>query len=238
MDFVDGRIFWDPCLPDLPREDRAAIFDSMNATIASLHSIDPRAVGLGDFGRPGAFMERQIARWSKQYRASETEPIPAMDRLMEWLPQRVPPENETRIVHGDFRLDNLIIHPHQPRVAAVLDWELSTLGDPLADFAYHAMAWRIAPGLFRGLAGVDFEGINIPDEAAYLDRYCERTGRQGVADWEFYIVFSLFRIAAIMQGIAKRAVDGTASSAEAADVGRKAKPIAEQAWALARRIDG
>jgi aminoglycoside phosphotransferase (APT) family kinase protein len=210
----------------------------MNETVARLHLIDPGSVGLGDFGRPGNFMERHVARWSKQYRAAETEPIAAMDHLIPWLGERIPAASEVRIVHGDFRMDNLIVHPTEPRVAAVLDWELSTLGDPVADFAYHAMAWRISPDLFRGLAGVDYAGLGIPDEPSYVASYCERTGRTGIADWEFYIVFSMFRMAAILQGIAKRALEGSASSSEALSVGRRARPIAEQAWALAQAARG
>lgn len=236
MDLVEGRIFWDQKLPGLTREERAAIYDSMNETIARLHQVDPAAVGLGDYGRPGNFLERQIARWSKQYQASQTEEIAAMDRLIEWLPRNVPAQSGTAIVHGDYRLDNLIFHPVEPRVVAVLDWELSTLGDPLGDFAYHAMAWRISPGVFRGLGGVDLAGLGIPDEAAYVARYCERTGRGEIPAWNFYMAYSMFRIAAIIQGIAKRAVEGNAASAQAAEVGRAARPIAEQAWALARQI--
>jgi aminoglycoside phosphotransferase (APT) family kinase protein len=238
MDFVAGRIFWDPRLGDLAKQDRAAIFDSMNETIARLHSIDPAAVGLGDYGRPGGFLSRQIGRWSKQYRASETEQIDSMDGLIEWLPRYVPPEGQHCIVHGDYRLDNLIIHPTAPKVAAVLDWELSTLGDPLADFSYHMMSWRIAPELFRGLAGVDFEQFGIPDEAQYLAAYCRRTGRANVQDWDFYMVFSMFRIAAILQGIAKRALEGNAANADASEVGRLARPLADQAWRLAQSIGG
>jgi aminoglycoside phosphotransferase (APT) family kinase protein len=239
MEYLDGRIFWDPRLPEIasPAE-RAAIFDSMNAVIAALHGIDYGAVGLGDFGRPGNYMGRQIARWSRQYRASETAPIAAMDRLIEWLPLYLPPESAPAIVHGDYRMDNLVIHPTEPRVIGVLDWELSTIGDPLADFAYHAMSWRVTPELFRGLAGIDFAASGIPDEAAYVAAYCRRTGRQQIAAWEFYMVYSLFRIAAIAQGIAKRAIDGTAASAEAFAVGRTARPLAEQAWALAEALGG
>jgi len=236
MDFVPGRIFWDQRLPDLTRAERTAIFDSMNDTIARLHLIDPVSVGLGDFGRPGNFMERQVSRWSKQYRTSQTEQISAVDRLIEWLPSHLPPGSGTRIVHGDFRMDNLIVHPREPRVVAVLDWELSTLGDPVADFAYHAMAWRIAPDLFGGLAGVDFAELGIPDEKTYRALYCRRSGRDAIDDWDFYIVFGMFRMAAILQGIAKRAADGTASSEHAAAFGRRARPIAEQAWELARGI--
>ncbi len=232
MDFVPGRVFFDPRLPDLSPQERAAIFDSMNATIALVHSLDPEALGLGDYGRSGSYLERQAARWTKQYKASETEAIPAMDRLIDWLPANLPEAGSTRIVHGDYRLDNLIIHPTAPQVVAVLDWELSTLGDPLADFAYHAMAWRIPPDLFRGLAGTDFAASGIPDERRYLDRYLERTGLPRPADWDFYLVLNIFRLAAIIQGIARRALDGTASDPKAAAVGAKARPLAELAWSL------
>ncbi len=236
MDFVDGRVFWDPRLPDFSQAERGAVFDSLNETIAALHSIDPVAVGLGDYGRAGNFVSRQIGRWSKQYRASETEEIRSMDGLIDWLPRHLPAEGDTRIVHGDYRLDNAIIHPRDPKVAAVLDWELSTLGDPLADFAYHMMSWRIAPELFRGLAGVNFEELGIPDEPAYLATYCRRTGRENIEAWDYYLVFSMFRIAAIMQGITKRALEGTAADANASDVGRLARPLADQAWRLAQTI--
>ena len=192
------------------------MFDSMNQVIAALHSVDYAAVGLGDFGRPGNYMARQIARWSRQYRASETETQPAMDRLIDWLPAHLPPEGAPAIVHGDYRMDNLVFHKTEPRVIGVLDWELSTIGDPLADFAYHVLTWRVTPELFRGLAGVDFAALGIPDEAEYVAAYCRRTGRGPIANWEFYLVYSLFRLAAILQGIAKRAIDGTAASADAA----------------------
>jgi len=237
MAFVPGRIFWDARLPELTSKERAAIFDSMNEVVAKIHSLDPDSVGLNDFGRKGAYLERQIARWSKQHRASETTPNPAMDRLIGWLETHSPPEGDTRLVHGDYRLDNLIIHPTEPRVAAVLDWELSTLGDPIADFAYHAMNWRIAPELFRGLAGIHYAALGIPDEETYLLTYLARTGRTRPKHWEFYIVLSLFRIAAILQGIAKRSSDGTASNADAAEVGAKAVPISNLAWQLAQTVD-
>jgi aminoglycoside phosphotransferase (APT) family kinase protein len=236
MEFLDGRIFWDPRLPGLPVAERRAMFQSMNAVIAALHSVDHLAVGLAEFGRPGNYMARQVARWSRQYQASEIEKQPAMDQLIEWLPRHLPPEGEPRIVHGDYRIDNLIFHPTEPRVIGVLDWELSTTGDPLADFAYHAMAWRVTPELFRGLAGVGLAALGIPTEEEYVAAYSERTGRGGSPDWEFYMVYSLFRLAAIMQGIAKRAIDGTAASPEARDLGRKARPTGEQAWALARSL--
>ena len=236
MEFLDGRIFWDPRLPDLAPAERRAMFQSMNAVIAALHSVDHVAVGLAEFGRPGNYLARQIARWSRQYQASETEPQIAMDRLIEWLPRHLPPEGEPRIVHGDYRIDKLIYHPAEPRVIGVLDWELSTNGDPLADFASHVMAWRVSPELFRGLAGVDFSTLGIPTEEEYVATYGERIGRGRTEDWEFYMVYSLFRLAAIMQGIAKRAIDGTAASREAVELGRLARPVGEQAWALARSL--
>ena len=236
MEFLEGRIFWDPRLPDLAPAERRAMFQSMNAVIAELHSLDYAAVGLAEFGRPGNYMARQVARWSRQYQASETEQQPAMDRLIEWLPCHLPPEGEPRIVHGDYRIDNLIYHPTEPRVIGVLDWELSTIGDPLADFAYHVMTWRVTPELFRGLAGVDLAALGIPSEEEYVAAYGARTGHGRTPDWEFYMVYSLFRLAAIMQGIAKRAIDGTAASREADELGRLARPVGEQAWALARSL--
>jgi aminoglycoside phosphotransferase (APT) family kinase protein len=236
MDFVPGRIFWDPRLPELTRDERAAIFDSMNDVIARIHSVDPLAVGLETFGRPGAYVERQVARWTKQYLASETETIPAMNWLIDWLPRNLPPGNATGLVHGDYRLDNVLIHPTEARVVAVLDWELSTLGDPVADFAYHMMSWRLSPALFRGLAGVDFAALGIPDEETYLARYLQRTRGVRTRHWEFYLVLSMFRIAAIMQGIARRRLDGTAAGTDSAEVGAKARPIAETAVELARGI--
>jgi aminoglycoside phosphotransferase (APT) family kinase protein len=237
MEYLDGRIFWDQRLPEIgSAAERAAMFQSINAVIADLHRVDYAAVGLGEFGRPGNYMARQIARWSRQYRASETEAIAAMDRLIEWLPEHLPPEGAPAIVHGDYRMDNLIFHPSEPRVIGVLDWELSTIGDPLADFAYHVLTWRVTPELFRGLAGVDFAALGIPDEAAYVTAYCRRTGRAAIAGWEFYLVYSLFRIAAILQGIAKRAIDGTAAGADAVEQGRLARPLGEQAWQLAESL--
>jgi aminoglycoside phosphotransferase (APT) family kinase protein len=237
MDYVEGRILWDARLPGMTPAERRAVYASMNATIAALHSVDPAAVGLGDFGRPGNYLARQIARWTTQYRASETTPIEAVDRLIEFLPRHIPAFDATAIVHGDFRLDNLLLHPTEPRVVAVLDWELSTLGHPLADFAYHVMAWRLSPELFRGLAGADLASLGIPDEAAYVAEYCRRTGQKVPAQFDIYIVFSMFRIAAIMQGILKRALDGTAASREAMDVGARARPVAELAWEVAKGIE-
>jgi aminoglycoside phosphotransferase (APT) family kinase protein len=236
MEFLDGRIFWDQRLPEQSPAERRAMFASMNAVIAALHARDHEALGLADFGRPGNYMARQIARWSRQYQASQTDRQPAMDALIEWLPRHLPPEAAPRLVHGDYRMDNLVFHKSEPRVIGVLDWELSTIGDPLADFAYHVMTWRVTPELFRGLAGVDFAALGIPSEAEYIADYCRQTGRAAIADWDFYIVYSLFRLAAILQGIAKRATLGTAAGGDAVATGRLARPIGEQAWALARSL--
>ncbi|RZI78414.1 MAG: phosphotransferase family protein [Variovorax sp.] len=232
MAFVEGRVLWDPALPGSDNTERTAIYDEMNRVIAALHRIDPAAVGLADYGRSGNFFERQIGRWTRQYQASVIEPIAAMERLIEWLPAHVPPSDETRVFHGDLRLDNMIFHPTEPRVLAVLDWELSTLGHPLADFAYHALPWRLTAAQFRGMAGADYAALGIPDERSYLNAYCRRTGRAPVdpAHWEFYLAYSMFRLAAILQGILKRAADGTASSAQAKETGARARPIAEAAW--------
>ena len=237
MDAVPGRVFWDPRLPDFTRAQRTALFASMNAQIARIHMLDPDAIGLADYGRHGDYLQRQVSRWTRQYNASVTGENEAMERLIEWLPRNLPPEGPTRLVHGDYRLDNLLIAPHGTDVMAVLDWELSTLGDPIADFAYHAMSWRLAPDLFRGLAGVDLAALGIPDEREYLDAYLARTGLPRPEAWEFHLVLALFRIAAILQGIARRAIDGTAANADAVEIGAKAKPIAEIAWQLARSIN-
>jgi aminoglycoside phosphotransferase (APT) family kinase protein len=238
MEFVEGRVLWDQSLPGMTPAGRAAIYDEMNRVIAALHSVDVTAVGLADYGKPGNYFVRQIGRWSKQYIASETEPIDAMQRLIEWLPQHMPAETGGRasVVHGDYRLDNLIFHPDEPRVLAVLDWELSTLGDPLADFAYHCMAWHVDPTQFRGIAGLDWAALGIPDEREYVERYCQRTGFEIHGDWNFYLAYNMFRIAAILQGIMKRVVDGTAASAQALDAGRRAKPMAELAWRYAQKV--
>jgi aminoglycoside phosphotransferase (APT) family kinase protein len=236
MEHLDGRIFWDQRLQGVAPDERGAMFQSMNKVIADLHSVDYAALGLEDFGRPGNYMGRQIARWSRQYRASETDKQPAMDALIDWLPAHLPPEGTAAIVHGDYRMDNLVFHKTEPRVIGVLDWELSTIGDPLADFAYHTMSWRIDPALYNGLGGVDVASLAIPDEAQYVAAYCRNTGRAAIADWEFYMTYSLFRFAAICQGIAKRAIDGTAASSEATAIGSLARPFGEQAWALARSL--
>ena len=236
MGFVPGRVFMDPRLPELAAPERAAVFDSMNEVIARLHAVDPVAVGLESFGRPANYMQRQFARWSKQYRASETVPIPAMDRLLDWLPTRLPDGGQARVVHGDLRLDNMLIHPTEPRVVAVLDWELSTLGDPLSDFANNTLAWWLRPDVFRGLAGEDLDALGIPGVEAYAGVYARRTGCTLGPAWPVYVVFNLFRLGAIIQGIAKRAEDGTASDPAAAALGRMAAPIAEAGWRMAERI--
>jgi aminoglycoside phosphotransferase (APT) family kinase protein len=238
MDCVEGRVLWDQSLPGMSRSERFAIWDEMNKVIARLHGIDYRQVGLEDFGKPGNYVARQVARWTKQYQASETEKIEAMDNLIAWLPANIPPETGTAVVHGDFRLDNAIYHPREPRILAVLDWELSTLGDPLVDFAYHCMSWHIPPGSFRGVAGLDLEALGIPSEAQYVSAYCERTGRAGIdpSHWDFYLAYNLFRMAAILQGILKRVVDGTAASAHARDAGSRAKPMAELGWQQVEKI--
>ncbi|PKQ00519.1 MAG: phosphotransferase family protein [Alphaproteobacteria bacterium HGW-Alphaproteobacteria-13] len=216
MDMVDGRIFWDAGFRDVPKEGRAAYFDAMNATIAALHGVDPDAVGLGDFGRPGNYFARQIGRWSKQYlEDAEAGRDPAMDALVEWLPAHIPAGDESRIVHGDFRCDNMIFHPTEPRVVAVLDWELSTLGHPLADFAYHAMMYRMPGDIVAGLGGADPVPLGLPTEADYIAAYCARTGRSAIPDWDFYMAFNFFRLAAIFHGIKGRVLRGTANSAHA-----------------------
>lgn len=232
MEYVEGRVLWDPALPGMTAEDRGAIYREMNRVIAAIHTVDYKAAGLEDYGKPGGYFQRQIARWTKQYRASETERIEAMDRLIQWLPENIPPGDEASIVHGDYRLDNLIFHPTEPRVLAVLDWELSTLGHPLADFAYHVMAWRLRPDEFRGLLGHDLAALGIPSEELYVREYCRRTGRAAIDrdQWDFYLAYNMFRLAAILQGIMGRAVDGTAASESAIDAGKRARPTAEAAW--------
>ncbi len=235
MECVEGRVLWDQSLPGMAPAERGAIYDEMNRVIAALHRVDYAAIGLADYGKPGNYFARQIGRWTRQYQASETEKIPAMDRLIEWLPGHIPPGDETAIVHGDYRMDNLVFHRSEPRILAVLDWELSTLGHPLADFAYHCMSWHIAPGRFRGIAGLDLRALGIPREDEYVAAYCARTGREGIEHWDFYLAYNLFRIAAILQGIMKRALDGTAASEQALDAGRRARPLAELGWQYAEK---
>ncbi|MCO4889817.1 phosphotransferase [Cupriavidus sp. WGtm5] len=237
MDLVEGRIFWDAGFSDVAPGERAAYMDAMNATLASLHTIDPAAIGLGDYGKPGGYVARQVARWSAQYRSDELAGRhPAMDQLVDWLPRHLPAADEVAITHGDFRADNLIFHPTEPRVLAVLDWELSTLGDPLADFAYHAMMFRMPPDILGGIAGRDLAAAGLPDEAAYVEAYCRRTGRQGIGNLDFYIAFNMFRFAAILHGIKARAARGTASSADARAMGERFARVADLAWMQAQRV--
>ena len=238
MECVEGRIFWEPDLPDTDPEERAAIYDSANATIARLHGFDYRSLGLGDFGKPGNYFERQISRWTSQYRASATATIAAMDELIDWLPENIPGDDSASIVHGDFRLDNVIVHPDEPRIIAVLDWELSTIGHPLADFTYHLMTWQMPEiGIgSAGLLGKDLAALGIPGEEVYAQRYCERTGRaSGISDHNFYSAFNFFRLAAILQGIVGRVRAGTAASAHAGQAERAVEPLATLGWQHATR---
>jgi aminoglycoside phosphotransferase (APT) family kinase protein len=240
MDCVEGRVIWDPQVPGVAKEERAALFDAMNSTIARLHTVDFAAIGLADYGKPGNYFARQIDRWSRQYKASETEPIEAMDRLIEWLPRNIPAGDETSIVHGDFRVDNMIFHKTEPRVLAVIDWELSTLGHPLADFSYHVMAWRLSGQEYRGLRGLDLAAMGVPSESEYVARYLERTGLPAPSekDWAFCMAYNMFRAAAIFQGVMARALAGNAASAQAMDTGRRARPMAEAGWSLVRALEG
>ncbi len=237
MEFVDGRIFWDLDLPGLERAERTAIYDNVNETIATLHNYDYAALGLSDFGKPGNYFARQISRWSGQYRASETATVDAMNALIEWLPENIPEDDSASIVHGDFRLDNMIVHSTEPRVIAVLDWELSTIGHPLADFTYHLMTWQMPEiGIGSiGLAGKPLTELGIPEEEAYIEAYCRRTGRTGIANRNFYSAFNFFRLAAILQGIAGRVRDGTAASAHAAQAVNAVLPLANMGWEYARQ---
>jgi aminoglycoside phosphotransferase (APT) family kinase protein len=236
MELIDGRVLWDQSLPGIARAERRAIYVEMNRVIAALHSVNFAAIGLGDFGRPGNYLARQVSRWSKQYRTSETEHLAVMDRLIEWLPAHLPPEGEPTIVHGDYRLDNLIFAHDAPRILAVLDWELATLGDPLADFSYHCLSWHLPPGLIRGIAGLDLNALGIPKEEEYVSMYCERTATPRPAHWDFYLAYNLFRAAAISQGIVKRAAEGTAANARAIANKDLVLPLATAGWEIARRL--
>ena len=237
MEMLDGRVFWNPALPDQTRAERAAIYDAMSTTLAALHSVDPASVGLADYGPPGNYFERQVSRWTRQYRAAELEEIPQVDWLIDWLADNVAPDDGTvRIVHGDYRLDNLMFAPNGPGVMAVLDWELSTLGNPMADLAYQCMGLRLPnAGLVRGLAGEDRAALGIPSEADYVAGYCDKRGLTAPADWPFYMTFSYFRLIAILQGVIRRAVDGNASNPGDLDMMRAALPaLALAAQAVAR----
>ena len=242
MEFVQGHVFWEQSLPGMSKQQRRAHYVELNRVLSRLHLAPYAQIGLQDYGKPGNYIERQIARWSKQYQASITQPIEAMDHLIEWLPQHMPASAQremTSIVHGDYRIDNVIYHPERAEILAVLDWELSTLGHPLADFSYHCMAWHIPPGTFRGLGGVDLAALGIPLEDEYIRMYCDQTGLADPVDlktdWNFYLAYNMFRIAAILQGIAKRVENGTASSAQARASGAGARPMAELAWQFAQR---
>ena len=237
MAYVAGRVFWEPQMPGVEAAVRAQVYDAMNATLARLHDFDPAAIGLGDYGRGENYVARQVERWSKQYRASETRHIDDMERLIEWLPAHLPPAQPPRLVHGDYRLDNMILAADAPKILAVLDWELSTLGDPLADFSYHLMAWHMPPSEAGtgSLVGFDLDALGIPTLAAYVDAYAARTGRDPGAHLAAYFAYNFFRLAAIMQGIAGRVRDGTATSAVAAAKGELVAPLAAKGWGFAQQ---
>lgn len=236
MDFVQGRILTDQTLPGMAPAERRAHYAEMARVMAALHAVDWRARGLADYGRDGRYVERQIERWSRQYRASETARIEAMERLIDWLPAHVPPQESTSLVHGDFRLDNLVFHPSEPRIVAVLDWELSTLGDPLVDFAYHCLAWRLQLGTHRTLAGLDALPEGIPTEAQHVADYCRASGRADarIAHWHYHLAFNMFRLAAIQQGVARRALDGNAANSRTAAVAARVRATAEAGWAAVK----
>jgi aminoglycoside phosphotransferase (APT) family kinase protein len=239
MDFVDGRVFWEPQMPGSNPTERTAVYDSMNAIIARLHELDPAEIGLGDFGKGENYVARQVDRWSKQYRASETEKIDAMERLIDWLPKNIPPSGPTRLVHGDYRLDNLIVARDEPKVLAVLDWELSTLGDPLADFSYHLMTWHMphsesAAGTAT-LVGHDLRSLGIPSMSDYVASYVARTGLDPRPHLSTYLAYNFFRIAAILQGIIGRVRDGTATSEFAPAKAEMIRPLAQKAWEFAQQ---
>jgi aminoglycoside phosphotransferase (APT) family kinase protein len=235
MDCVHGRVFSDPALPEATPSERTAMYDSMNQVLARLHTVDVHAVGLADFGRPGNYFSRQIHRWTQQYRASETERFEAMERLIEWLPAHLPGDDTTTLVHGDYRPGNIIMHPTQPRVAAVLDWELSTLGHPLGDLAYFCMPYRLGTE-WDGFRGKDLKSLGIPGEEAFVADYCRRVGRAAIPEWDWYIVFAMFRLAAIAQGIMGRVIAGTANDPHARSRGERARPLADAAWSIVETL--
>ena len=234
MHCVDGRVFRQPHLPGVPEQDRAAMYDDMADVLARLHQVDIAAAGLADYGKPGNYYARQISRWSQQYLAAKTDDIPSMDRLMEWLPAHIPPGDDTAIVHGDYRVENLIFHPVEPRVIAIVDWELSTLGHPLADLAYNCLTYHLAPEALGRADGGDVDRRGLPSETDYVAAYCRRTGRSGVPDWHFYLAFSMFRLASILQGVYARGLHGNAASAHALQRGAAARQIAERGWTTAQ----
>ncbi|WP_422362607.1 phosphotransferase [Pyruvatibacter mobilis] len=236
MEHLEGRVFRDPTLPEQTPEERAAIYDDMNRVLAELHKVDFATVGLEDFGRPGNYFERQISRWIKQYRAAETETIADMEELIAWMPDNIPDEDSVSIAHGDFRLENTMYHPTEPKMIAVLDWELSTIGHPLADLGYNSMLYHIDSPTMGTLTRVDFATSGIPDEDEYVAAYCRRTGREGIENWPFYVGFSIFRLASIAQGVYKRGLDGNASSEKALIYGNAAKMLAEAALAQTKKL--
>jgi len=236
MDWIDGRVFADRLLPGCTAAERAAMYDDMNRILAALHRVDWRAAGLEGFGRADGYVARQVARWSRQYEASRTEPVPAMDRLIEWLAAHLPESDEAAIVHGDYRVGNLIFHPREPRVVAVLDWELATIGHPLADLAYNCLAYRLTGTHDHGFPPGDLGALGLPREADYVAAYAARAGRSGIEDWEFFIVFAMFRIAAILAGVYRRGLDGNAADARALEASRDYRLIAERAWAIAEQL--
>jgi len=240
MECVEGRIYWGPMLPDQTPTQRAEIYDAMNETLAKLHNLDYQKIGLADFGKPGNYVGRQVSRWTKQYQLSETETIDEMNKLIEWLPQHLPVDARDTVVHGDYRLDNMILHPTEPKVIAVLDWELCTIGDPMADFTYHLMQWMMPEGTTTGggtgsLLGADLAALGIPAMEKYTEAYCRRTNRPGNPNIDYYAAYNFFRLAGILQGIVGRVRDGTASNANAAQNAAAVRPLAERAWFFAKR---
>jgi aminoglycoside phosphotransferase (APT) family kinase protein len=239
MEYVEGRIYWGPLLPGLSPQERFAIYDAMNTTLARLHMLDFEKLGLAQFGKPGNYIGRQIARWTKQYVASETETVSEMNKLIDWLPKHLPEEGQSTVVHGDFRLDNMILHPTRPEILAVLDWELSTIGDPMADFTYHLMQWQMPPDISTSGAGsllnIDLASLGIPTMDAYVAMYCRRTGRAGIPNLDYYAAYNFFRLAGILQGIVGRVRDGTAANENAAQSAAAVRPLAERGWYFAAR---
>jgi aminoglycoside phosphotransferase (APT) family kinase protein len=235
MDCVHGRVFSDPALPGVSPAERTAMYDSLNDVLARLHRVDYAAVGLGDYGKPGSYFSRQIHRWTQQYRASETERFESMERLIEWLPAHLPADDSTTLAHGDFRPGNVIMHPTEPRVAAVLDWELSTLGHPLADLAYNAMPYRLGME-WDGFRGKDLKALGLPSEDDYVAAYCRRVGRASIPEWDWYVVFAIFRLAAIAQGIMGRVIAGTANDPQARARGERARPLADAGWTIVQSM--
>jgi acyl-CoA dehydrogenase len=235
MEFLDGRVMVDQALPGMDKQERAAIYAEMNRVMAALHKVDPLSVGLDTFGKAGNYFDRQIKRWGRSYKEAPAEDIPEMHALIDWLPQHIPAGDITCVVHGDYRLDNLVFHPTEPRALGLLDWELSTLGHPMADFSYHCMSWHVPPALWRGIGGLDLQALGIPQEKDYVQKYIDATGFEGQEHWDFYIAYNLFRMAAILQGIMRRALDGTAAAADALETGKKGRALAEIAWQYAQR---